>query len=71
MALYIPHSIFQLARLLYVRPETFGPYYVHTLHRIQVETVCLTGSVYAIDYSRDKFCSSRPTEHTHIRAYVA
>ena len=26
---YIPHSIFHLARLLYVRPETFGPYYVH------------------------------------------
>ena len=28
MALYIPHSILHLARLLYVRPETFGPYYV-------------------------------------------
>ena len=28
MALYIPHSIFHLARLLNVRPETFGPYYV-------------------------------------------
>ena len=28
MALYIPHSIFHLVRLLYVRPETFGPYYV-------------------------------------------
>ena len=31
MALYIPQSIFHLARLLYVRPETFGPYYVYTL----------------------------------------
>ena len=31
MALYIPHSIFHLARLLYVRPETFGPYYVNVL----------------------------------------
>ena len=31
MALYIPHSIFYLARLLYVRPETFGHYYVCTL----------------------------------------
>ena len=30
MALYIPYSIFHLARLLYVRPETFGPYYVHS-----------------------------------------
>ena len=29
MALYIFHSIFHLARLLYVRPETFGPYCVH------------------------------------------
>ena len=29
MALYIPHSIFHLARLLYVRPENFGPYYVY------------------------------------------
>ena len=28
MALYIPHSIFHLARLLYVRPETSGSYYV-------------------------------------------
>ena len=31
MALYIPHSIFHLARLLYARPETFGPYYVRSL----------------------------------------
>ena len=28
MALYISHSTLHLARLLYVRPETFGPYYV-------------------------------------------
>ena len=41
MALYIPHSIFHLARLLYVRPETFGPYYVY----IYVRAVHLT-SVY-------------------------
>ena len=32
MALYIPHSIFQLARLLYVRPENLGPYYVQVLN---------------------------------------
>jgi hypothetical protein len=31
MALYIPHSIFHLARLLYVRPEAFGPYYVRLI----------------------------------------
>ena len=29
MTLHIPHSIFNLARLLHVRPETFGPYYVY------------------------------------------
>ena len=28
MELCIPHSIFHLVRLLYVRQETFGPYYV-------------------------------------------
>jgi len=28
MALYIPRSIFHLARLLYVRPENYGPYHV-------------------------------------------
>jgi hypothetical protein len=36
MALYIPHSIFHLARLLYVRPETFGP----TLVACQVTQEC-------------------------------
>jgi hypothetical protein len=30
MALYIPRSIFHLARFFYVRPETFGTYYVTT-----------------------------------------
>ena len=35
MALYIPHSIFHLGRLLYVRPETFGPYYIHPLHEVR------------------------------------
>ena len=39
MALYIPHSIFHLGRLLYVRPETFGPYYVYT--RILVEIAAI------------------------------
>ena len=31
MALYIPHSVFHSARLLCIRPETFGPYYVHSV----------------------------------------
>ena len=45
MALYIPHSIFHLPRLLYVRPETFGPYCVSTLceHLRRVEVSLKTG----------------------------
>ena len=43
MALYIPHSIFRLARLLYVRPETFGPYCVvaETLESYQIAHLLL------------------------------
>ena len=38
MALYILHSIFDLASLLYVRLETFGPYYVSLcFHFMQAE----------------------------------
>ena len=45
MTLYIPHSIFHLARLLYVRPETFGPYYVrvsndHFIHHQEFMIHC-------------------------------
>ena len=32
MALYIPHTIFHLAWLLYMRSETFEPYYVLCIH---------------------------------------
>ena len=39
MALYIPHSIFHLAWLFYVRPETFGPHYViHVARLIAVDS---------------------------------
>ena len=44
MALYIPHSIFHLARLLYVRPETFGPYYVYfmaCIRRLLLNLFCV------------------------------
>ena len=43
MALYIPHSIFHLARLLYVRTETFGLHYVllYTMHA--KEHICFPG----------------------------
>ena len=40
MALHIPHSIFHLARLLYVRPVSFGPYYVRICgQHIQLRSV--------------------------------
>ena len=45
MALYILHSIFHLARLLYVRSETFGPYYVY--HAICQSGIC---RVFGVEY---------------------
>ena len=41
MALYIPHIIFHLARLLYVRPETFGPYYVDNVIHMTLHSLFL------------------------------
>ena len=38
MVLYIPHSIFRLARLLYVRPEAFGLYYVYIYVHTYIHT---------------------------------
>ena len=56
MALYIPHSIFHLARLLYVRPETFGPYYVHLSQRF-VSKQQDGLSVFVVIDSRNSFVS--------------
>ena len=39
MALYIPHIVFHLARLLYDTPETFGPYYVHGSHWKNIHSI--------------------------------
>jgi hypothetical protein len=39
MALYIPRSIFHLAGLLYVRPETFGPTLLFVTEKIFWTTV--------------------------------
>ena len=54
MALYIPHSIFHLARLLYVRPETFGPYYVHRKY-FGILALNLRPSSYRITKSNNTF----------------
>ena len=53
MALYIPHSIFHLARLLYVRPETFGPYYVLLTHQSKQLTrkLIITNIAYGLWYN--------------------
>ena len=57
MALYIPHSIFHLARLLYVRPETFGPYYVHREHSTNVMHLCNS------TWDHHSVTGKRTTEH--------
>ena len=67
MALYIPHCIFRLASLLYVRPETFGPYYVWFIAAGDINLTqkhcCATLSSFY--YTADSDSSSAPhTEHT-------
>ena len=60
MALCIPHNIFHLARLLYVTPETFGPYYVRRIIVFFVYAFsfrCLVKYVYGL------FC---PTASTYV-----
>ena len=73
MALYIPHSIFHLARLLYVRPETSGPYYVYQLakgkHNYTFKFATLIYRLQTYMQSRDKqhylFRITDFTRHTH------
>ena len=51
MALYIPHSIFHLAWLLYVRPGTFGPNYVlrgFPLQQCLHESTCMLRYTYIV-----------------------
>ena len=45
MALYIPHNFFHLALLLYVRPETFGPYYVALKTQMVIRTFTNTFTI--------------------------
>ena len=68
MALYIPHSIFHLARLLYVRPETSGPYYVQVkLFYTIIRTLTLPSVFWCTGFHvarmQSKFCQSFP-HHT-------
>ena len=44
MALYIPHNIFHLAWLLYVKQETFGPYYVSLQTKINFRAFLIVTS---------------------------
>ena len=65
MTLYIPHSIFHLARLLYVRPETFGPYYVCYF---SIPLDCVGPDVWFNVNGIHKF-SSNHTRH-HSKTYI-
>jgi hypothetical protein len=59
MALYIPHSISHLARLLYVRPETFGPYCVLSRHVAQALAKLFWDDFICLHYnSYDFFCTA-------------
>ena len=67
MALYIPHSIFHLARLLYVRPETFGPHY--TAHSIQNSSLYTPNVRPIMNYLRTNSMQQRPSwEANRFRA---
>ena len=80
MALYIPQGIFHLARLLYVRPETFGPYYVCTDVRMHAYMyicmyVCMYICTYACIYVRMCMYVYAHTNvymhmYTHVCMYV-
>jgi hypothetical protein len=55
MALYIPRGIFHLARLLYVRPGTFGPTPIyHTVigHKFSytLDSIILTVDILVLNY---------------------
>ena len=58
MALYIPHSTSHLARLLYVRPKTFGPstymlttcFRVDEKLRVRVTDNALSRDLFPTDY---------------------
>ena len=61
MALYNPHSIFHLAQLLYVRPETFGPYYapcVDGTYSFLVSNLSVRKALYWTIYVKDYFKST-------------
>ena len=60
MALYIPHSIFHLARLLYVRPETSGPYYVHVANTILMK-ICVSRIIH-VDVPTEVFQTKDPKQ---------
>ena len=62
MELYIPHSIFHLARVLYVTPETFVPYYVCVLYLSQKKSdLCHLQHKLIGFYNRDEKCLLRGT----------
>ena len=61
MALYIPHSIFHLACLLYVRPETFGPYHVYICRTAQLTSRRCILNIYSTNILTEYF---KPAAHS-------
>ena len=61
MALYIPQSILHLARSLYVRPETYGPNYVHLVYA--TNHICMIASIleHYLLSMQQKCCDLRST----------
>ena len=63
MAVYIPHSIFYLARLLYVGPETFRP----TLVCVCYVYICVYMYIYIYIYTHTHACVCT---YIHINMYI-
>ena len=70
MALYIPHSIFHLERLLYARPETFGPYYVILKNKNSLAAICVSHSsimICSLSCLHNKNIRTVKREHVFLR----
>ena len=70
MALYIPHSIFHLARLSYVRPETFGPHYVILKNKTSRADICVSHSsimICSLSCLHNKNTRTVKWEHVFLR----
>ena len=68
MALYIPHSIFHLKRLLYVRPETFALHYVSSV--ITLEGLLFIHKYPLLEFILSKFFFTFFCSNVHFNAIL-